>query len=166
MQTSESTLNPFRKTAHFLGGLTTILALVIGGACSKRSLISPLGFGHLAVPTATNANFVFITVTNQSDEVVVYVACPAQVWSNGIWSGMSFPSGHRMTTLTARQSGVVVVEAAAVKEKSRVPILWGFLDFTPRATKWQQFKEKLYVRMKGRAGVGLLYTNYLSNFKP
>ena len=156
-----------RKAALLLGGLTVILALVFGGtACSKRSLVSPIVFGHLAVTTATNADFVFVTVTNQSDSVVVYLACPAQVRSNGIWSGPWFPSGQRMTRLTAGQAGVVVVAAAVVKANGRVPILWGFSDYTPRATRWQQIKENLYARIRGREGVGLLYTNYLTDLKP
>jgi len=70
-----------------------------------------------------------------------------------------------MSKLTARQSGVLVIESASVKENVRVPVLWGFLDYTPGATKWQQFRESLVARVNGRKGVGLLYTNYLTDLK-
>ena len=88
--------------------------------------MSPLLFGHLAVPTSTNANFVCATSTNQSDSVVVYLVCPPQVRSNGVWSGRPGPPRQRLAKLLARQSGVVVVDAASTNENTRVPVLWGY----------------------------------------
>ena len=155
-----------RRSGPFLSSLAALVVLVLSCAsCSKRSPVVPIVFGHLAVPSSTNANYVHVAITNQSDSVVVYLACPTQVRSNGTWSGPPLPYRQRMTRLTAGQSGVVVVEAAAVNKNARVPVLWGFLDYTPRATRWQQFRENLAARLSGREGVGLLYTNYLSGLK-
>ena len=166
MQTPKTTLNRFQRTALLLISLTALLVLVLSGtSCSKSSPMSPIVFGHLAVSTSTNASFVCVAVTNQSDSVVVYLACPPQVRSNGIWSGPPVPRHQRMSKLTARQSGVLVIESASVKENVRVPVLWGFLDYTPGATRWQQFRESLVARVNGRKGVGLLYTNYLTDLK-
>ena len=167
MQTPKTTLNRFRRTALLLISLTALLVLVLSGtSCSKSSPMSPIVFGHLAVSTSTNASFVCVAVTNQSDSVVVYLACPPQVRSNGIWSGPPVPRHQRMSKLTARQSGVVIVEAASVNENARVPVLWGFYDYNPRATRWQQRIEDLVGRVSGRGGRGFLYTNYLTDLKP
>jgi len=127
--------------------------------------MSPIVFGHLATPTSTNADYVCLTVSNRSDSTVVYLACPAQVKSNGIWSGSPFPTGQRMTRLTARQSGVMVIKADSVTTDTRVPVLWGFNDYTGGAKIWRQLLEDIAARAKGHGGVGLLYTNYLTDIK-
>ena len=126
----------------------------------------PIVFGHLAVPTSTNANFVSIAVTNQSDSVVVYLPCPFQVESNGVWSGPPPPQCQLMAQLAAGQSSVIVVEADALNKSARVPVLWGYFDYTPGASRWRQTMENLAAWSHGRAGVGLLYTNYLTDLKP
>jgi hypothetical protein len=128
--------------------------------------MSPLVFGNLAVPTSTNANLVCVTLTNQSDSVVVYLAHPLQVRSNGTWSGPPSPPRQRLTKLLAGQSGVVVVDAAWTNANTRVPILWGYYDYTPGATRWQQLTEDLAGHVRGHGGRGLLYTNYLADLKP
>jgi hypothetical protein len=167
MQTPEPTLKSFQRAAPILVSLAALLTLVLSGtSCSKRSPVSPLLFGHLAVPTSTNANLLWVAVTNQSDSVVVCLACPPQVRANGTWSGSPLPPRQKMTKLSAGQSGVIVVAATSVNENVRVPVLWGFSDYTPGATRWQQFREDLVARLNGRAGVGLLYTNYLTDLKP
>jgi len=159
-------VNRFRRTTLLLTGLALLTLIVSGAACSKRSTTPPIVFGHVAAPTATNASFVAVTVSNLSDSVIVYLACPAEVRSNGIWSGSPFPKGQRMTSLAAGQSGVLVIEAASVKENVRVPVLWGFIDYTPRASRWRQMGEAIMARVKGHGSIGLLYTNYLTNLKP
>ena len=167
MQTPKTTLKRFRRTALLLISLMALLVLVLSGtSCSKSSPMSPIVFGHLAVPTSMNTNFVSVAITNQRDSVVVYLACPSQVKSNGIWSGPPNPPRQRMMMLAARQSGAVIVEAASVNENARVPVLWGFYDYNPRATRWQQRIEDLVGRVSGRGGRGFLYTNYLTDLKP
>src|SRR5215472_74688 len=139
--------NHFQRTALGLASLTALLILVsIGTSCSKVPR-SPIVFGHLAVPSSTNANFVCVTLTNQSDSVVHYLTEPLQVRSNGIWSGPPGPPRQRLTKLLARQSGVVVIEAASTNQNSRVPVLWGY-DYTPRAARWQQLAEDFVGRVR------------------
>ena len=153
----------FHRTILRLVSLTALLLLVsIGASCSKVPT-SPIIFGHLAVPIPTNANSVSVTLTNQSNFVVVYLACPLQVRSNGIWSGPTLPPRQRLTRLLPRQSGVVVFDAALTNKNARVPLLWGYAYSAP-ATRWQEFTEDLAGRIRGRGGRGLLYTNYLANF--
>lgn len=159
-----------------------IIGLIIAGLCafavlsilftssSKKAPLSPIEFGHLAVPTSTNANFVCVMLTNQSDFVVHYLTKPLQVRSNGIWSCPPGPPRQRLTKLLPGQSGVVVVDAASTNQNTRVPVLWGYgyNDYTPRATKWphlMQLREDLMGRIHGRGGRGLLYTNYLIDLK-
>lgn len=168
MQTPKPALERFCRTALRLVSLTAFLTLVLSGAsCSKSSPVSPLLFGHLAVPTSTNANFVCATLTNQSDSVVVYLVCPPQVRSNGVWSGPPQPPRQKMTKLLAGQSGVVVVDAASTNENTRVPVLWGYYyDYTPGATRWRQLTEDFVSRVRGHGDIGLLYTNYLTNLRP
>ena len=155
----------FLRIALRLVSLTALLLLVsIGASCSKVPK-SPIIFGHLAVPNPTNANSVFVTLTNQSNSAVSYLACPLQVRSNGIWSGPTLPPGQRLTRLLPGQSGVVVVDAALTNENTRVPLLWGY-GYNASATRWprwQELTEDLAGRIRGRGGRGLLYTNYLTN---
>ena len=166
MQTSKPTLTRFQRIALGIVSLTVLVIIVSSGTFYyKNAPISPIEFGHLAVPTSTNANFVCVTLTNQSDFVVHYLTKPPEVRSNGIWSGPPGPPRQRLTTLLARQSGVVVVDAASTNQNTRVPVLWGY-DYTPRATKWQQLSEDLMGRIHGRGGSGFLYTNYLTALKP
>jgi hypothetical protein len=158
-------LNRFQRTALRRASLTALLILVsMGTSCSKAPM-SPIVFGDLAVPTSTNANLVCVTLTNRSDSVVVYLACPPQVRSNGIWSGPSLPPRQKLTKLFARQSGVVMVAAASTNENTRVPVLWGYYDYKPGATRWQQLGEDFVGRVRGHGGRGLLYTNYLIHLK-
>ena len=168
MQTPKPALGRFWRTALRLVSLTAFLTLVLSGAsCSKSSPVSPLLFSHLAVPTPTNANSVCVTLTNQSDSVVSYLACPLQVRSNGIWSGPTLPPRQKLTRLLPRQSGVVVVDAALTNENTRVPILWGYVYDAP-ATRWprlQELTEDFAGRIRGRGGSGFLYTNYLTNLR-
>ena len=164
MQTSKPTLNRFQRTALGIVSLTSLLILVSSGTSCSKVPSSPIVFGHLAVPTSTNASFVCVTLTNQSDFVVHYLTEPLQVRSNGIWSGPPGPPRQRLTKLLARQSGVVVVEAASTNQNTRVPVLWGY-DYTPRAAKWQQLGEDLMGRVSGRGGSGFLYTNYVTALK-
>lgn len=170
MQTSKPTLNRFQWTALLLVSLTALVIIALSGIFCyknyKKAPISPIEFGHLAVLSSTNANFVCVTLTNQSDFVVCYLTKPLQVRSNGIWSGPPGPPRQRLTRLLARQSGVVVVDAASTNQNTRVPVLWGYNDFTPGATKWQQLREDLMGRICGRGGRGFLYTNYLTDLKP
>ncbi len=167
MQSSKPTFNRFQRTALQLVTLTALVIIVSSGtSCSKKVPLSPIGFGHLAVPTSTNANFVCVTLTNQSDFVVFYLTKPLQVCSNGIWSGPPGPPRQRLTKLLARQSGVVVVEAASTNQNTRVPVLWGYDDYTPGATKWQQLREDLMGRINGRGGRAILHTDYLTDLKP
>ena len=157
-------LNHFQRTALGLASLTALLILVsIGTSCSKVPR-SPIVFGHLAVPSSTNANFVCVTLTNQSNFAVLYLTEPLEVSSNGIWSGPPGPPRQRLTKLPPRQSGVVVIDAASTNQNTRVPVLWGY-DYTPRATRWQQLGEDLMGRISGRGGSGFLYTNYLTDLK-
>lgn len=137
---------------------------------TKSPPLSPIEFGHLALPTSTNANFVCVNFTNQSDFAVVYRTCPLEVRSNGIWSGRTLPPRQRLTKLLPRQSGVAVVEAASTNQNARVPVLWGYEYnvYTPRTTKWPHFmqlREDLMGRIHGRGGRGFLYTNYLTDLK-
>ena len=167
MQPRKPMLDRFYRTALRLVSLTALLILVsIGASCSKVP-ISPIIFGHLGVSTPTNANSVCVTLTNQSDSVVSYLACPLQVRSNGIWSGPTLPPRQKLTRLLPRQSGVVVVDAALTNENTRVPILWGYVYDAP-ATRWprlQELTEDLAGRIRGRGGSGFLYTNYLTNLR-
>ena len=110
-------LNRFQRTVLQLVSLTALVIIVSSGtSCSKKVPLSPIEFGHLAVPTSTNSNFVCVTLTNNSDFVVVYLTKPLQVRSNGVWSGPPGPPRQRMTKLLARQSGVVVVDAASTNQ--------------------------------------------------
>jgi hypothetical protein len=127
--------------------------------------MSPLAFALLSVPTSTNADYASVAITNQSDSVVFYGACPSQVRSNGIWSGTPNPPNQKLTKLAARQAGIIVVDARWTNENTRVPVLWGY-DYTPGATRWQQLREDLVGRVCGRGGRGFLYTNYLTYIKP
>ncbi len=163
MQISKPTLNRFRLIVLGFVGLIMVLVVIVWSVASKVPG-SPIVFGHLAVPTSTNASFVCVAFTNQSDFVVLYVTEPLEVSSNGIWSGPPVPARQRLTKLLARQSGVVVVDAASTNQNARVPVLWGY-DYTPRATKWQQLCEDFMGRISGRGGSGFLYTNYLTAVK-
>ena len=159
--------NRFRGAALRLVSLTALLILVSNATSCSKVPKSPIIFGHLAVPTPTNANLVSITFTNQSDFGVCYLACPLQVRSNGIWSGPTLPPRQKLTRLMPRQSGVVVVAAALTNENTRVPILWGYVYNAP-ATRWprlQELTEDLAGRIRGRGGSGFLYTNYLTNLR-
>jgi len=118
-------LNRFQRTALVLASLTALLILVWIGTSRYKGPVSPIVFGHLAVPTSTNANFVCVTLTNQSNFGVHYLTEPLQVRSNGIWSGPPGPPRQRLTKLLAKQSGVVVVDAASTNQNTRVPVLWG-----------------------------------------
>jgi hypothetical protein len=165
MQASKPMLNRFQRIALQLVSLTALVIIVSSGtSCSKKAPISPIVFGHLAVPTTTNANRVCVTLTNQSNFVVHYLTEPLEVSSNGIWSGPPGPPRQRLTKLLPRQSGVVVVDAASTNQNTRVPVLWGY-DYTPRAARWQQLGEDLMERISGRGGSGFLYTNYLTALK-
>ena len=160
--------NCFRRTAlHHLVSLAALLTVVSSGvSCSKKAPVSPIVFGHLAVPSSTNANFVCVTLTNQSKFVVCYLTEPLQVKSNGIWSGPPGPPRQRLTKLLARQSGVIVVDAASTNENTRVPVLWGYHDYTPGGPRWRQLTEDFVSRVRGHGDIGLLYTNYLTNLRP
>jgi hypothetical protein len=173
VQTLKPTLNQFlsghvlavRITALLLLSLAALLIFVSSGASRfNRAPVSPIVFGHLAVPTSTNANFVFVTLTNQSEFVVSYLTKPLQVNSNGIWSGPPGPHRQGLTELLAGQSGVVVIDATSTNQNTRVPVLWGY-GYTFQATKWQQLREDFVGRINGRGGRGFLYTNYLTNLK-
>lgn len=167
------------KTNRFALG---IIGLIIAGLCavaafsilptsfSKKAPLSPIEFGHLAVPTSTNANFVCVQLTNQSDFEVLYLTKPLQVRSNGIWSGPPGPPRQRLMKLRPKQAGVVVVDAASTNQNTRVPVLWGYgyNVYPPGATKWphlMQLREDLMGRIHGRGGRGFLYTNYLTDLK-
>lgn len=167
MQTPKPALARFRRTVLRLVGLTGFLTLVLSGAsCSKSSPRPPIVFGRLAVTTSTNANLVCATLTNLSGSVVVYLVCPPQVRSNGVWSGPPNPPRQKMTKLLAGQSAVVVVDSASTNENTRVPVLWGYYDYTPGATRWRQLTEDFVSRVRGHGDIGLLYTNYLTNLRP
>lgn len=166
MEFLKPTLNCSHRAALHLDILTLLVIIVLSGtACSKRSPLSPLRFGHFALPTSTNANLVSVPVTNESDFTVVYLTCPLQVNSNGIWSGPTLPPRQKMKTLLAGQSGVLVIDAASRNQNTRVPVLWGYKYAFP-ATRWQEFCEDLSGRINGRGGRGFLYTNYLTDLKP
>ena len=167
MRDPKSTLNGLRSTALLLLSLTALLFLILTGAsCSKRTPRSPIVFGHSAVPNPTNANLVCVPVTNLSDSVVVFIACPPQVKSNGIWGAPTIPYREPMVTLAARQSGLMMVPATSLNQNVRVPVLWGYDDHTPGASTWQQITEDLVARLQGHGGLGFLYTNYLTGLKP
>jgi len=158
-------LNHFHRTVLRWVSLAALLLLVLIGASCSKVPESPIIFGHLAEPIPTNANSVCVTLTNQSNFAVCYLACPLQVNSNGIWSGPTLPPRQRLTRLLPGQSGVVVVDAALTNENTRVPILWGYI-YNARATRWprlQELTEDLAGQICGRGGRGLLYTNYLTN---
>jgi hypothetical protein len=160
------TINHFGRTALLLLSLMAAIVLVVSiTSCSKSTAMSPLAFGGLAMPKSTNADYASLAITNQSDSVVFYLACPPQVMSNGIWSGPANPSHQKLTKLAARQAGIIVVDAGWTNENTRVPVLWGY-DYTPGATRWQEFREGLVRRVRGRGGRGFLYTNYLTSAKP
>jgi hypothetical protein len=170
MHTSKATLKrflsgrvlAFQITAVLLVSLAALLIFV----SSDKVPVSPIVFGHLAVPTSTNASFVCVTLTNQSKFAVVYLIDPPEVSSNGIWSGPPHPLGRRLTKLLARQSGVMVVDAASTNENTRVPVLWGYHDDTPGGPRWRQLAEDFVSRVRGHGEPGLLYTNYLTNLRP
>ncbi len=165
MQTPTPTLNYFWRTALGLVGLAALLIVVsIGVTCSKKVPVSPIAFGHLAVPTSTNANFVCVTLTNLSKFEVCYLTGPPEVRSNGIWSGPPRPPRQRLTKLLAGQSGVVVIDAASTNQDTRVPVLWGY-TYTSGPTRWQQLGDDFIGRISGRGGSGFLYTNYLTDVK-
>lgn len=173
MQTTKPTLNrfvsghglTFQIIALLLVSLAALLIFVSSGAARfNRAPVSPIVFGHLAVPTSTNANFIFVTLTNQSKFVVCYLTQPLQVSSNGIWSGPPGPPRQRLTQLLAGQSGMVVIDASSTNQNTRVPVLWGY-GYTSPATKWQQLREDFMGRIGGRGGRGFLYTNYLTALK-
>ncbi len=150
----------FQITALLLVSLALLLILF------NKVPVSPIVFGHLAVPTSTNANCVCVTLTNQSKFAVVYLIDPPEVSSNGIWSGPPHPRGRRLTKLLARQSGVIVVDAASTNENTRVPVLWGYRDVIPGGPRWRQVAEDLVSRVRGHGEPGLLYTNYVTNLRP
>lgn len=173
MHPSKPTLNrflsdhvlAFQIIALLLLSLAALLIFVLSGASRfNRAPVSPIVFGHLAVPTSTDANFVWVAFTNQSKFAVSYLTEPLQVSSNGIWSGPPSPPRQRLTKLLAGQSGMVVIDAAATNRNARVPVLWGY-GYTPGATHWQQLREDFLGRVCGRGGRGFLYTNYLTNLK-
>jgi hypothetical protein len=164
MHCPKPTFNLFQKAAIRLVSLAALLILVSSATSCSKVPTCPIAFGHLAVPTFTNANSVSVALTNQSGFAVFYLACPLQVRSNGIWSGPSLPPRQRLTKLLPRQSGVVVVDAAVTNANTRVPVLWGY-DYTAGATRMQQLKEELAGQIQGRGGRGLLYTNHLTNLK-
>ncbi len=175
MQTSKATLNrflsgrvlAFQITAVLLFSLAALLIFVSSFASRiHRVPVSPIVFGRLAVPTSTNANFVFVTLNNQSRFAVVYLIDPPEVSSNGIWSGPPHPLGRRLTKLLARQSGVIVVDAASTNENTRVPVLWGYRDVIPGGPRWRQVAEDLVSRVRGHGEPGLWYTNYVTNLRP
>lgn len=151
----------------YLVGLAALLLVVSSGAFLSEILnripVSPIVFGHLAVPTATNGNFVCVALTNKSQFAVSYLTEPLQVRSNGVWSGPPGPRRQRLKKLLAGQSGVVVIDAASTNQGTRVPVLWAYDDYTPGAGRWQQLCEDLVGRISGRGGRALLYTNYLSD---
>lgn len=165
MQISKPTINRLQWTALGIVILLPLVLIVSSGTFGyKKVPISPLDFGHLAVPCSTNANYVFVTFTNRSSFVVHYLTKPLQVNSNGVWSGPPGPTGQRLSKLLARQSGVLMVEAASTNQNTRIPVLWGY-DYTPSASKWQQLREDFMGRIHGRGGNGFLYTNYLTALK-
>jgi hypothetical protein len=166
MQTPTPALDWFLRTALRLVSLAALLLVVSSAvSCSNKAPVSPIVFGHLAVPTSTNANFVCVTLTNQSSAVVVYLTEPTEISSNEIWSGPPSPPRQRLTRLLGRQSGVVVVDAASTNKNTRVPVLWGY-TYSSGATRWQQLREDFMGRISGRGGRGFLYTNYLTDLKP
>jgi hypothetical protein len=155
----------FKIIALLLLSLAAFVIFILSGASRfNRAPVSPIVFGRVAVPTSTNANLVCVTLTNQSKFAVSYLTEPLQVRSNGIWNGPPGPPRQRLTKLLPRQSGVVVVDAAATNQNTRVPVLWGY-GYTPGATHWQQLREDFLGRISGRGGRGFLYTNYLTNVK-
>lgn len=157
-------VNRSQITALVLASLAALLILVWIGTSRYKGPVSPIVFGHLAVPTSTNANFVCVTLTNQSNFVVHYLTEPLEVRSNGIWSGPAGPPSQRLTKLLPRQSVMVAIDAASTNQNTRVPVLWGY-DYTPGGTKWQQFREDFVGRVRGHGGSGFLYTNYLTDLK-
>ncbi len=158
-------LNRFQLTALCLVSLTVLLILVWIRTSLPKSPTSPIVFGHLAVPTATNADFVAVTLTNLSGSTIVYLPWPPEVKSNGIWTGAPPAPRQRMSKLLAGQSGVAVVAAASTNENTRVPFLWGYQDYNPGANRWQQLREDFVGRIRGHGGRGFLYTNYLTDLK-
>jgi len=149
--------------------LMGLLGLALSGiSCSKKAPNSPIVFGRLPMPASTNAAFVYVTITNQSDSDVVYLAWPAQVRSNGLWIGPLRKTGQRLNKLPARGSGVLVFEAASLRENVRIPILWGYqyADLGRKPTRWKDFMRDIKAQFKGHGSVGLLYTNYLTDLKP
>jgi hypothetical protein len=166
MNVSEPTRS--RGGSIFFIFVTAVILLVLvlrGVSCSRTSPTSPIVFGQSAVPASTNANLLFVALSNQSDSVVLFLACPLQVRSNGIWSGPPLPPHQRMTQLAAKQSGLIVIDAGSTNENTRVPILWGFYNYNPGAGRWQQLLEDLIGQFSGHGGRGLLYTNYLTDLK-
>ena len=160
-------LNRLRITPPLPFSLAALFVLAFSGiSCSKGNFTSPIAFSHLAVAASTNANFVCVAITNQSDSVVFCLACPLQGRSNGIWSGPPMPPHQKMTKLTARQTGVVVVDAGSTNENTRVPILWGY-DYPLHASRLRWCMENMMGRLTGRnpRGLGALYTNYLTDIK-
>lgn len=164
MQTKKPTLNGCRRTTIPFGSLAALVLFISSVVSCSRVPTCPIAFANLAVPTATDANSVSVTLTNQSGVGVFYLACPLEVNSNGLWSGPPRPPRQRLTKLLPRQSGVIVVDAAATNANTRVPVLWGY-DYTPGATRWQEFKEDLAGQIQGRGSRGRLYTNYLINIR-
>jgi hypothetical protein len=158
--------NRLQKTALGLAGLTALLILISIGSSRSKGPTSPIVFGNLAVPTSTNANLVSVTLTNRSNSKVVYLVFPPQVNSNGMWTGPTLPPRQRMSNLLARQSGVIMVAAASTNANTRVPILWGYNNYVPGGTRWQQLREDFLERIRGHGGTGFLYTNYLYDLKP
>jgi len=129
---------------------------------------NPIVVGRFTVATP-NPNVLLAGITNQSDTPVVYLVCPPEVKSNGVWQPAAIPSGKttRMSNLAAGQSGTVTIAAPPSGQESRVPVLWGYA-YSTSTPKWRQLTEDALGRLSGHnpRGRGALYTNYVTDIRP
>ena len=82
-----------KTSAKYVFFALLVLLIVLVGLRSgppPRGLGTLAGLTFLGSPTASPTGFAF-TITNAGDSAVVYMACPPQVQSNGVWGGVQFP---------------------------------------------------------------------------
>jgi hypothetical protein len=150
-----------RQTKAVCLGAAIVLFVILfvgprmGLTPSRPAVLTAICF--LGNMTSTPAGLGFV-VSNRGDSVIVYLAYPPQVISNGLWTDGPRPAGPaRMLTLAAHQVVTNVVAAPTQGGPCRVPVLWGY-----QPTHWQWIKHRALTLLSGRdSGFTLeTYTNF------
>lgn len=156
-------LFPRKTKVMLLCGTAAILLLMVcvsfGFRGSPGQSITPIGISLVGFPSPS-AISISLVVTNPTPRTIVYIVCPPQVKSNGVWTEVQLQVRPTpMAVLPPTQTATLDVAQPTQGHLCRVPLVWGY---QPRPRPWELARNFILGNLTGRyPGVnGALYTNF------